>query len=230
MIIHLKEVINKDELQSMRTILDSPGTPWIEGKKTAGTQAQLVKNNEQLQSGSEQAKRLRKIVLDALKRNPIFFAAALPKKIFNPMFNRYRPEAPTYGPHIDGAILYSHDDSFWVRGDISCTLFLSDPDEYDGGELIVHDVSGINRLKLPAGDAILYPGGSLHSVSPVVRGVRLASFFWIESMVRNVEQRKILFELDKNILSLRSAMGECEQTVALTGIYHNLLRLWGDTL
>ncbi|WP_082668514.1 Fe2+-dependent dioxygenase [Tepidimonas taiwanensis] len=168
----------------------------------------------------------RQLILAAVQRDPLFFSATLPRKIYNPLFNRYRPEAPTYGAHIDNAVMRSHADGQWVRTDVSCTVFLADPDEYDGGELTIHDTFGVQRVKLPAGHAVLYPGTSLHSVAPVTRGARLASFFWIESMVRSDEQRRLLFELDMNLLQLRQQLGETAQTTALTGVYHNLLRMW----
>ncbi|WP_334134178.1 Fe2+-dependent dioxygenase [Tepidimonas sp.] len=226
MLVHLKGLLTPDELRRIRATLQAPDAPWIDGRASAGAQAALVKRNEQLAQDSAQAATLRDIVLGALRRDALFFSAALPRRIYNPLFNRYRPEAPTYGAHIDGAVLHSHSDGQWVRTDVSCTVFLTDPDEYDGGELIIHDTFGVQRVKLPAGDAVLYPGTSLHAVSPVTRGARLASFLWIESMVRHDEQRRLLFELDMNLLKLRQQLGETPETTALTGVYHNLLRQW----
>jgi PKHD-type hydroxylase len=228
MMLHLKAVLRADELRTARQLLADEAN-WRDGRLSAGAQAQTVKHNEQLAQDSAVAQQLRGMVLQALQRDPLFFSAALPRRIFNPLFNRYRPEAPAYGAHVDGAVLHSRSDGHWVRTDLSCTLFLSDPDEYDGGELVVHDHYGEQRVKLPAGDAVLYPGTSVHEVTPVTRGVRLASFFWIESMVRSDEQRRILFDLDMNLLQLRQQLGETPQTVALTGVYHNLLRLWATT-
>lgn len=229
MLLHLKQLLTFEELRQIRQILDAVDAPWIDGRSSAGAQAAQVKNNEQLSQNSPQAAQLRPLILRALQREPLFFSAALPRKIYNPLFNRYRPEAPTYGPHIDGAVLHSHADDQWVRTDVSCTVFLADPDEYDGGELTIHDTFGPQRVKLPAGDAVLYPGTSLHSVAPVTRGARLASFLWIESMVRSDEQRRLLFELDMQLLRLRQQHGETPETTALTGVYHNLLRMWAST-
>ncbi len=226
MLLHLKAILTPQELRDIRAVLDAADAPWIDGRASAGAQAAQVKRNEQLAQDSPQAARRRGIVLHALQRDPLLFSAALPRRIYNPLFNRYRPEAPAYGPHIDGAVLHSHADGQWVRTDVSCTVFLADPDEYDGGELTIHDTFGVQRVKLPAGDAVLYPGTSLHEVAPVTRGARLASFLWIESMVRSDEQRRILFELDMNVLKLRQQLGETPATTGLTGVYHNLLRLW----
>ena len=166
------------------------------------------------------------------QRDALFFSAALPKKIFNPLFNRYSGESNFYGDHVDGAVLRSKSPDQWVRSDISCTLFLAEPHEYDGGELRIHDTYGDQRVKLPAGDAVLYPGTSVHEVLPVTRGARIASFFWIESMVRSTEQRLLLWNMDMNLLQLRSRMDAADDTdpavVGLTGTYHNLLRMWAD--
>jgi PKHD-type hydroxylase len=185
--------------------------------------------NRQLAQESEQAKRLQAMVLAAVRRDPVLFSASLPRRIFNPLFNRYDPGAPRYGPHVDGAVLHSAAMQEWVRTDISCTLFLAEPGEYDGGELVVQDMYGTQRVKLPAGDAVIYPGTSVHEVTPVTRGARLASFFWIESMVRSDEQRRLLFDLDMNLLRLRERHGETAEATALTGVYHNLLRQWAST-
>ena len=227
MLIHLKNVLTTEELHQARAILD--GATWLDGRATAGAQAVQAKNNEQLPQTSEAARSLQTLVLQALNRHAIFFSAALPKKIFNPLFNRYGGEANCYGRHIDGAVMHSRSNDLRVRSDVSCTLFLADPDEYDGGELAIDDTYGSQRVKLPAGDMVLYPGTSLHEVLPVTRGHRLASFFWVESMVRSDEQRRLLFDLDMNLLRLRERHGECAETTALTGTYHNLLRMWADT-
>lgn len=227
MLIHLKNVLTPEELRQARAILDAAS--WLDGRATAGTQAVQAKNNEQLPQTSEAARSLQALVLQALNRHAIFFSAALPKKIFNPLFNRYGGDANHYGKHIDGAVMHSRSNDQRVRSDVSCTLFLADPDEYDGGELAIDDTYGSQRVKLPAGDMVLYPGTSLHEVLPVTRGHRLASFFWVESMVRSDEQRRLLFDLDMNLLRLRQQHGECAETTALTGTYHNLLRMWADT-
>lgn len=227
MLIHLKNVLSPEELHQARTVLNAAS--WLDGRVTAGPQAVQAKNNEQLPQTSEAARSLQTLVLQALNRHAIFFSAALPKKIFNPLFNRYGGDANYYGQHIDGAVMHSRSDDQRVRSDVSCTLFLANPDEYEGGELAINDTYGSQHIKLPAGDMVLYPSTSLHEVLPVTRGHRLASFFWIESMVRSDEQRRLLFDLDMNLLRLRQQHGECAETTALTGTYHNLMRMWADT-
>lgn len=227
MLIHLKNVLTPEELHQARNVLNAAS--WLDGRATAGPQAVHAKNNEQLPQTSEAARSLQTLVRQALNRHAIFFSAALPKKIFNPLFNRYGGNANYYGQHIDGAVMHSCSDDQRVRSDVSCTLFLANPDEYDGGELAIADTYGSQRIKLPAGDMVLYPSTSLHEVLPVTRGHRLASFFWIESMVRSDEQRRLLYDLDMNLLRLRQQHGECAETTALTGTYHNLLRMWADT-
>jgi PKHD-type hydroxylase len=228
MLLHLKNILGPDELRTARALLGEDA-PWIDGRTSAGGQAVTQKMNRQLSQESEPARKLQAMVLAAVRRDPIFFSATLPRRIFNPLFNRYDPEAPRYGQHVDGAVLHSAATQEWVRTDISCTVFLADPSEYDGGELVVQDTYGSQRVKLPAGDAVLYPGTSVHEVTPVTRGARLASFFWIESMVRSDEQRRLLFDLDMNLLRLRERHGETAEATALTGVYHNLLRQWAST-
>ena len=229
MLLHLKNVLRPEELATARALL-ADGAPWIDGRSSAGGQAVAQKNNEQLAQDSPQAAQLRALVLAAVRRDPVFFSAALPRKIFNPMFNRYRGDSNHYGAHIDGAVLHSRDPAQWVRTDLSCTLFLAQPEEYDGGELVIREPQGERRIKLAAGDAILYPGSTLHEVAPVTRGSRIASFFWIESMVRSSEQRQLLFEMDMALLKLRARSDERDPAlVQLTGTYHNLLRMWADT-
>ena len=228
MLLHLKHLLTADELRSARALLGDDA-PWTDGRSTAGGQAAARKHNQQLAQDSTQATQLQALVLGALRRDPLFFSAALPRRIFNPLFNRYRVGADRYGAHVDGAVLHSKATQEWVRTDVSCTLFLADPDEYDGGELLVHDTHGSRSVKLAAGDAVLYPGTSVHEVTPVTRGARIASFFWIESMVRSDEQRRTLLELDLNLLRLRDRHGESAETIALSGVYHNLLRQWAST-
>jgi len=209
-----------------RSLLAS--APWTDGRASAGEQAAQVKNNEQLPPDGEAARSLTALVVGALDRSPSFLAAALPRKVFPPRFNRYADASNHYGRHVDNAIrLAGQGDR--VRTDLSCTVFLADPAEYDGGELRIHDGAASKDVKLPAGHAVLYPGDRVHEVLPVTRGERLASFFWIESMVRNPQQRQLLWELDQSLMALRSEHGESEATVALTGTYHNLLRMWADT-
>jgi PKHD-type hydroxylase len=228
MLLHLKNILTPEEVDLALGLLGDDA-PWLEGRSSAGTQAQTQKNNQQLKQDSEAARELQAMVLAALRRDPLFFSAALPRKIFNPLFNRYGADGEHYGPHVDGAILHSVATQEWVRSDISCTLFLADPHSYNGGELLVQDTYGSRGVKLAAGDAVLYPGTSVHQVTPVTRGARLASFFWIESMVRSDEQRRLLFDLDMNLLALRQRHGETAETTALTGTYHNLMRMWADT-
>ena len=227
MLLNIPEVITQDEVRHARELLKT--APWTDGRASAGVQARQVKNNEQLPHDCDAAKQIRAMVLRGLDRHAIFFSAALPKRVFTPRINRYGGEANTYGNHVDNAIRFAPDTGLRVRTDISCTVFLADPDEYDGGELVVQDTFGEQRVKLRAGDMVLYPGTSVHKVEPVTRGYRLACFFWIESMVRSDEQRRLLYELDMNLLQLRKEHGEGPSTTALIGTYHNLLRMWADT-
>lgn len=228
MLLQLGNILSKEELAAAQALLGDDAA-WIPGTSSAGGQALTQKNNHQLAQDSEAASQLRTLVLNAVQRDPLFFSATLPKKIFNPLFNRYGGAANHYGNHVDGAVLHSKATGQWVRTDISCTLFLADPDSYDGGELVVQDTFGTRRVKLPAGDLVIYPGTSVHRVEPVTCGVRLASFFWIESMVRGDEQRRLLHEMDMSLLRLRQQHGETPEATALTGTYHNLLRMWADT-
>lgn len=227
MLLHIANLLHPDELRQAQTLLAA--APWAAGRKGAGEQAAKVKNNEQLSHDCEAAHSIRVMVLAALDRSPLFFSATLPKRIFPPRLNRYGGSSNYYGNHIDGAVRYTPDSGQRVRTDVSCTLFLSDPESYDGGELCIAHTYGEQSVKLPAGHMVLYPGTSLHQVKPVTRGHRLACFFWIESMVRSDEQRRLLYELDMNLLALRTRHGETDETTALTGVYHNLLRMWADT-
>jgi PKHD-type hydroxylase len=228
MLLHLKNVLRPDEIAAARGLLGEDA-PWIDGRSSAGAQAVERKNNEQLAQDSAPAAQLRDMVLAAVQRDPLFFSAALPRKIFNPLFNRYTGGSNHYGAHIDGAVLHSRHPAQWVRTDLSCTLFLSEPDAYEGGELVIKEPQGERRFKLAAGDLLLYPGTTLHEVTPVTRGARLASFFWIESMVRSAEQRQLLFGMDMALLKLRQRGEDDPAVVELTGTYHNLLRMWADT-
>lgn len=226
MLLTLPGVLNPDELHRARQLLT--GAAWQDGRATAGEQAATVKNNQQLAQDGETARALRALVMAGLERHATFFSAALPKQVFPPMFNRYAGAANAYGNHVDAAIRYAP--AGRVRTDLSATLFLSEPGDYDGGELVVDDGAGAGRIKLPAGDMVLYPGTSLHRVEPVTRGARLASFFWVQSMVRSDEQRRLLFEMDRHLMHLRSTVGETDPgVVGLTGTYHNLLRQWAET-
>ena len=228
MLLTLPDLLNADELARARALL-GPEAPWVDGRTSAGEQALAQKNNQQLAQTSEAAAELRALVLGALRRDAMFFSATLPRRIYNPLFNRYVGEQNFYGDHVDGAVLRSQATQEWVRTDISCTLFLADPGSYDGGELVVQDTYGEQRVKLPAGHAVIYPGTSVHRVAPVTRGARVASFFWIESMVRSDEQRRLLFDMDMALLALRRRHGETAEATRLTGTYHNLLRLWAST-
>ncbi len=228
MLLQLKQVLSPEEVQQARQLLGEDA-PWLDGRVSAGSQARTRKSNQQLAQDSTASRQLQALVLQALKRDPMFFSAALPRRIFNPLFNRYGGDTNAFGPHVDGAVMHSASTGEWVRSDISCTVFLSDPQDYDGGELCVQDTYGSRGVKLTAGDALLYPVTRGHDVSPVTRGVRLASFFWIESMVRSDEQRRLMFDLDMNLLKLRAQHGETAETIALTGVYHNLLRQWAST-
>jgi len=235
--LHIPQVLTTEELAQARALLAD--APWADGRHTAGPQAAAVKHNQQLPPGSAAAQALQALVLGALDRHPLFFSAALPKRVLPPMFNRYGGEANPgghYGDHVDQAIRHVASGAHAgqrLRTDLSCTLFLTEPSEYDGGELVINHTHLGNldspRLKLPAGDAVLYPGSRVHRVEPVSRGARLASFFWIESLVRSDEQRRLLFDMDAALMCLRSRDGESAEAVSLTGTYHNLLRLWADT-
>ena len=228
MFLHLKNILTSDEVQRARALL-GVDAPWVDGRSSAGGQALAQKRNEQLAQDSAPSRELRALVLAALQRDALFFSAALPKKIFNPLFNRYSGDSNYYGAHVDGAVLRSRVPDQWVRSDISCTLFLADPEEYDGGALCMEDVHSARQIKLPAGDMVLYPSSTVHQVAPVTRGARIASFFWIESMVRATEQRLLLWNMDMDLLKLRSRVGENDPAVVgLTGTYHNLLRMWAD--
>lgn len=228
MFLHVPKLLTPDELNRARALLDhSPH--WSDGATSAGAQAVHQKNNQQLAQDSDASRELQDLVLAALKRDPLFFSAALPKRIFNPLFNRYSGASNFYGEHVDGAVLHSRATQQWVRSDISCTLFFSEPTEYEGGELVMREHFGEKKIKLAAGDMILYPGSTVHQVMPVTRGTRLASFFWVESMVRSTEQRQMLFDMDMQLLRLRQQVGEQNPSIiGLTGTYHNLLRLWAD--
>ncbi|MBB3181381.1 Fe2+-dependent dioxygenase [Variovorax sp. Sphag1AA] len=227
MLLHVREVLTRDEVAQARKIL--AGAPWEDGRLTAGEQSARAKNNEQLREDCDETRAVQQLLLRGLERHQIFFSAALPKQISPPLFNRYGGEANSFGNHVDSAVRFLRNGAGRVRTDVSCTVFLSDPDEYDGGELIVEDTFGEQRVKLPAGDMVLYPGTSVHRVLPVSRGHRVASYFWIQSMIRSDEQRRLLFDMDNHLRHLRSTVGETDPgVIGLTSTYHNLLRMWLD--
>ena len=228
MLLHVREVFNADELREARAIVAR--ATWGEGRATAGVQSAQAKNNEQLPRDSSATKALQQLVLGGLNRHARFFSAALPKRVFPPLFKRYGGTANAFGNHVDNAVRFipgSQGDR--VRTDVSCTLFLNEPADYEGGELAVEATFGSQRIKLPAGDMVLYSGTSVHRVEPVTRGFRIARFFWTESMVRSDEARRLLFEMDAHLMRLRSSIGEADPAViGLTGTYHNLLRMRAD--
>lgn len=226
MLLHVPEVLTTDELRQLRLLLSA--ADWTDGKVTAGTQSAQVKRNLQLPETSEYAEEARQIVLKALSRNALFFSAALPKKIYPPLFNQYR-DGMDFGAHIDNAVRTHAISGMHVRTDISCTLFIADPESYEGGELVIEDTYGHQMVKLAAGDMVLYPGTSLHHVRPVTSGARVACFFWVQSMIREDGQRTLLFDMDAAIATLRQQHGDSAAVIRLTGNYHNLIRMWADT-
>lgn len=223
MMLHVPGVLQPAQLDLMRAQLLEAS--WVDGRATVGTQGALVKQNRQLPEDHPLTRQLGDAVVQALSASPLFFSAALPLRILPPFFNRYEG-GEEYGLHVDGAIRAVPGTNGYLRADLSATLFLSEPESYEGGELVVVDTYGTHEVKLPPGDLILYPASSLHRVQLVTRGSRLASFLWLQSMVRNDEQRTMLFELDQAIQRLRARHGESPEALALTNHYHNLLRLW----
>jgi len=226
MLLHLPHILNPEELNHLQALMAE--AEWVDGKVTAGTQSAQVKRNIQLDEKNEYAEKGRQIVLKALSRNALFFSAALPKKIYPPLFNQYR-EGMDFGAHIDNAVRTHALSGTHVRTDISCTLFLADPESYEGGELVIEDTYGHQMVKLAAGDMVLYPGTSLHHVQPVTSGARIACFFWVQSMIREDAQRTLLFDMDAAIATLREQHGDNAAVIRLTGNYHNLIRMWADT-
>ncbi|MEP9358111.1 Fe2+-dependent dioxygenase [Sphingomonas sp. KR3-1] len=226
MLIAIPELLSPEEVAALRGIVDAG--EWIDGNATSGAQSALAKDNEQLPEGSEAHRQAGAMILDALGRSGLFFAAALPLKVFPPLFNRYGG-GQRFDTHVDNAVRIQRGTEFRIRSDLSMTVFLEDPAAYDGGELLIEGQFGTQSVKLPAGHAILYPSSSLHRVEPVTRGRRVASFFWIQSMVRDDGARRILFEMDQAVQRLVQALGNDDRSVIeLTGVYHNLLRRWAD--
>ncbi len=226
MLLHIPAVLTLDEVNHLRQRLEQ--TDWVDGKETVGAQGAQVKRNRQLPEHAAVSLELGEIVLAAVKRHPLFISAALPLRIVPPLFNAYAG-GEHYGLHVDGAIRQVPNTTMTLRTDVSSTLFLCDPDEYDGGELEVVDCYGSHEVKLPAGDLILYPSTSLHQVRPVTRGVRVCSFFWSQSMIRDDARRTMLFEMDQSIQALRMQLGDSAEVLSLTAQYHNLLRMWAET-
>ncbi|WP_230632558.1 Fe2+-dependent dioxygenase [Sphingomonas sp. Leaf37] len=226
MLIAIPDVLDADGVARLRALIDA--ADWVDGNVTSGPQAALAKRNQQLPEDAPAAREAAAMVLEALGRSPLFFAAALPLRVFPPLFNRYAG-GQDFGLHVDNAIRIQRGTEFRIRSDLSATLFLEDPDAYDGGELVIEDQFGPQTVKLPAGHLVLYPASSLHRVTPVTRGVRTASFFWLQSMVRDDGERRTLFELDGAVQSVAATLGQGDPAVVrLTGIYHNLLRRWAD--
>ena len=226
MLIPIPDLLDAETVARVRSRIDA--AEWVDGNVTSGPQSALAKQNEQLPEASEAAREAGRIVLDALGQSPLFVAAALPLKVFPPLFNRYGG-GQKFGTHVDNAVRIQRGTDFRVRSDLSMTVFLEDPAAYDGGELLIEGQFGAQSVKLPAGHAILYPSSSLHRVEPVTRGTRVASFFWIQSMVREDGARRILFEMDQAVQRLVGTLGNDDRAVIeLTGVYHNLLRRWAD--
>jgi PKHD-type hydroxylase len=225
-LLKIPNVLTAEQVRECRQLMDQ--AQWIDGKVTAGYQSAQAKNNIQLPENSDAASRMGDMIVSALGQNLLFMSAALPLKIFPPLFNCYQG-GHSFGTHVDNAIRPVKGTPHKVRTDLSATLFLSEPDEYEGGELVMEDTYGVHSAKLPAGHLVLYPSTSLHHVTAVTRGARLASFFWIQSMVREDSERALLFDLDMGIQRLRQEHPQSQTEVSLTGVYHNLLRKWADT-
>lgn len=226
MLICVPDVLSKAEVAEFRHLMDL--ADWEDGRSTAGAQSALVKKNEQLPPNGETSRALGDRVIRAITANPLFVSAAIPMQIFPPLFNRYGV-GHHFGLHVDNAVRGDHLSGLRIRTDLSVTLFLSEPDEYDGGELVVEDYYGAHQVKLPAGHLVLYPASSLHTVTPITRGVRVASFFWLQSMIRDAHARSLIFDLDTSIQGLVERLGRDDaETVRLTGIYHNLIRYWAE--
>jgi PKHD-type hydroxylase len=226
MVLTIPHILGTSQVTEFRQVLGS--AEWIDGKATAGYLSSRTKNNEQLPEGHPAARRLGNVLLDELDKNPLFISAALPLRVLPPLFNRYSG-GQSYGGHIDGAVRPVAGTPYRVRTDLSATVFLTDPAEYDGGELVIGEAGDEKQVKLPAGDMVLYSGGTVHRVMSVTRGARLAAFFWVHSMVRDETQRSILFDLDNALQQLGRTGADHDACVRLAGVYHNLLRQWADT-
>ncbi len=234
MLLKISQLLGPEEVsQILHTLTQAPqGEGWQDGRATAGTQGAQVKNNQQMPEHSATTAQARSVVVSTLAKNAQFMSGALPKRIYPPSFNRYTQGSNAFGTHIDNAVRSVPavgSVGGYLRTDLSCTVFLSAPESYDGGELVIQSPSGDQVFKLATGDMLLYPANTLHRVNAVTRGQRIASFFWVESLVANNERRQLLYELDMAIYSLRGAYGDNAETVRLTGVYHNLLRMWAQT-
>ena len=227
MLVQIPRLLDNAQVQAITERLAAADAPWVDGRVTAGHQGARVKANQQIAEGTPFARELGDIVMSALERNPLFISAALPSQVYPPQFNRYTP-GMHFGAHVDGAVRLIPGTGSKIRTDVSATLFLAPPASYDGGELLIEDTYGLRSVKLAAGDMVLYPANSLHRVEPVTRGVRVASFFWIQSMVRDDARRTLLFDLDRAIQRLNEQHAEHPSLIELTGVYHNLLRQWAD--
>lgn len=225
MLIEVPSVLSRDQVARARQLLD--GAAWVDGKVTAGPQSSRAKQNLQLPEDGPLARELGEMILAALQKSPLFMSAALPLKVYPPMFNRYAG-GHAFGSHVDNAIRQVPGTAHRVRTDLSATLFFADPDDYEGGELVVEDTYGVHSVKLPAGHMVLYPSTSLHHVTPVTAGARIASFFWIQSLIRDDGRRTLLFDMDTAIQRLAQDAPDHPSTVQLTGVYHNLLRQWAE--
>lgn len=225
MIIQVPNVLNEQQVARCREVMDR--ATWVDGRVTAGPQSALAKDNRQLPEDSPEARELGDMIVAALERSPLFITATLPHRVFPPLFNRYEG-GESFGAHLDNSIRQVPGTPYRIRTDISATLFLSAPEEYDGGELVIDDVYGAHSVKLPAGEMVVYPASSLHRVNPVTRGVRLASFFWVQSMVRDDGERSLLFDLDMAINKVNQALPHHDAVVELTNCYHNLLRRFAE--
>ena len=226
MLVRIPDLLTREETAHCLAVLGA--ADWVDGRVTAGTQSATAKHNLQVPESSPQARQLGEIILSALGKNPVFNAAALPLRVFPPLFNRY-DMGMKFDAHVDNAIRYVRAANMRLRTDVSVTLFLSSPSDYDGGQLLIEDTYGTQSVKLPAGHAVLYPATSRHRVAPIMRGSRWASFFWVQSMVKDDGQRRELYELDNAIQEVRAALGdEHHASVALAASYHNLLRRWGE--
>jgi PKHD-type hydroxylase len=225
MLLHIPDVLTADQVAAIRARIDAAA--WVDGNVTSGHQSAQAKRNEQLPEASAEAREMGELIAGALARNALFFSATLPRQVYPPLFNRYRGEM-SFGDHVDGAMRVHPPTGRRIRTDISATLFLTPPERYDGGELVVEDTYGSHAVKLPAGHMVIYPASSVHRVTPVTRGERVSSFFWIESMVREDARRTLLFDMDMALVRLAHDTPGHPALVSLTGCYHNLLRTWGD--